>query len=419
MAAWKERTANLEIPQTRLIGALLACVVVAFAIDIKTIVPPVGPKPVGPYSPGLMAGDFLYVSGQGARNPEGQFASTIEEQVRQTLSNVKSIVEAAGLTMEHVVYTQLYLDNAANYDRVNKVWMEFFPKNPPARATVGVFKMPTGTPVEISAVAVRELKMKKPVVPSGYPKNAPVSPGIIAGDRMYLSGFLGRDINTGRIPDDPAQQVQLALDRMRQTLETAGLDFRHMVFVNPYLTRNLPMGVMNKVYAKHFEFGNTPARATIVVNSLPNGANIEFTGVAAMDLATRRAVRPKNMSPSPTASPCVLVGSTFYCSAKSGFIPGPRGGIYAATVEHQVRQTMRNLLDGLEEAGYNFDDVVATNVYLDNLDEFAAMNAVYGEYFVKTKPTRTTVQPLPSIERKPDPRGRQPKLEEISLVAVK
>lgn len=419
MAARKERTSHLEVPQARLIGALLLCAAVAFSIEIKPVVPASGPKPVGPYTPGLMAGDFLYVSGQGARTPDNQIPPTIEGQVRQTLNNVRNIVEAAGLTMEHVVYTQLYLDNAANYDAVNKVWMEFFKKNPPARATLGVYRMPVGTPVEVTAIAVRDLKMKKPVIPPGYPRNAPVSPGVIAGDRMYLSGFLGRDINTGRIPDDPAEQVQLALDRMRQTLEAGGIDFRHMVFVNPYLTRNMPMGLMNKVYAKHFEFGNTPARATIVVHSLPNGANIEFTGVAAMDLSKRRAVRPRNMRPSPTASPCVLLDTTLYCSAKSAFIPGPGGGIYAESIEHQLRQTMRNLLDGLEEADYSFNDVVATNVYVDNIEEFPRMNAVYGEYFTVTKPTRTTVQPHPSVERKTDEKGRQPALEEISLVAVK
>src|SRR6202023_3116312 len=126
--------------------------------------------------------------------------------------------------------------------------------------------------------------------------------------------------------------------------------------------------------------GNTPARATINVAALPGGANITFTGVAVRDLSKRRAVRPKNMEPSPTASPCVFAGDTFYCSAKSGFIPGVNGGIYASTVETQLRQTMRNLLDNLEEAGMNFSNVVASNVYLDNADDFARMNGVYTQY---------------------------------------
>jgi reactive intermediate/imine deaminase len=422
MAARKERTTHLEVPLVKILACALILAAAAFAADFKPVVPATGPKPVGPYSPGLWAGEYLYISGQGARNAENKYAADIEGQVRDCLTNVKNIVEAAGLTMEHVVYTQLYLDNAANYDKVNTVWRQFFAKNPPARATLGVFKMPTAdnpTPVEVSAIAVRDLSRKKLIIPPNYPPNAPVTPGVMVGDRLYLSGFLGRDINTGRIPDDPAEQVQLALDRVKATLQAAGMGFEHMVWVNPYLTKNMPMGVMNRIYAKHFEFGNTPARATIIVNSLPNGANIEFTGVAIRDLSKRRAVRPKNMPPSPTASPCVIAEDTMYCSAKSAFIPGPNSGIYAESVEHQVRQTMRNLLDGLEEDGYTFNNVVATNVYVDDLGEFAKMNAVYAEYFKMNKPTRTTVQPIPPVERKADERGRWPKLEEISIVAVK
>jgi reactive intermediate/imine deaminase len=383
------------------------------AVDRKIVSPP-SATVVGPYSPGILAGDFLYVSGQGARNAEGKFASTVEEQVSDCLRNIRAIVEAAGLTMEHVVYTQVYLDNPANHERIDGVWRKAFPKNPPARAVLGVFKMPTGTPVEISAVAVRDLQMKKPVIPAGHSADAAAPAGVMAGERLYISGMLGESDK-----GNPQEQVQVALDRVKETLSAAGMDLQHVVFVNPYLTDKMPMDVMNKVYAKHFEFGNTPARATIRVSSLPGGAGIAFTGVAIRDLSKRRAVRPHNMEPSPTASPCVWADDTLFCSAKSGFIPGPRSGIYGTTVEQQVRQTMRNLLDGLEEAGLGFGHVVASNVYLDNLDEFTKMNSVYGEYLGGIKPTRTTVQPLAPVERQSDDRGRYPKLEEISVIAVK
>jgi 2-iminobutanoate/2-iminopropanoate deaminase len=115
----------------------------------------------------------------------------------------------------------------------------------------------------------------------------------------------------------------------------------------------------------------------------------------------------------------VLAGDTLYCSGKSAFIPGPRLGIYASTVEHQVRQTMRNLLDGLEEAGMDFSNVVACYVYLDNMDDFAKMNRVYGQYFSSAPPTRTTVEHLAPVERKADEEDRWPELEEIALIAVK
>jgi reactive intermediate/imine deaminase len=400
-----------------LLCALLT--VSAYAAEKKIVTPTGARPPVGPYSPGILTTDYLYVSGQGAAKADGSFPSTVEDQVVQCLENVKAIVEAAGLTMEHIVYTQLYMSDATAYNEMNRGWNKFFPKNPPARATIGIYKLPTNTPVEITAVAVRDLSRKKIIIPTGYPANAPVSPGVMVGDRLYLSGFLGRDINTGKIPEDPAEQVQFSLDRIGATLKAAGMDFRNMVFVNPYLTDKMPMGVMNKVYAKHFEFGNTPARATIKVASLPNGANIEFTGVAIKDLSKRRSVRPKNMPPSATASPCVFAEDTLYCSAKSGFIPGPNSGIYASTVETQVRQTMRNLLDGLEEADMTFADVVATNVYLDDLAEFTNMNKVYGQYFAGNPPTRTTVQQFAPAERKANEKEAWPTLEQISLIAVK
>jgi 2-iminobutanoate/2-iminopropanoate deaminase len=392
---------------------LLCCLLYA---DKKPVSVP-GNVPAGPYSPGILTRDFLYVSGQGAKNSAGQIPPDVEGQLRQVFENVKAIVQAAGLTMEHVVYTQVYLSESTDEGPLNRVWKEYFPKSPPARSTIGVARLP-GTPVEMSAVAVRDLSRKKLVVPPGYPASSPLSPGVIAGDRMYLSGFLGRDINTGLVPDDPAAQVELSLDRMQATLKAAGLDFRHMVFVNPYLTDKISMNVMNRLYAKRFEFGNTPARATIQVAALPSGANIEFTGVAVMDLTKRRAVRPKNMEPSPTASPCVFAGDTLFCSAKSGFIPGINGGIYAGTVETQLRQTMRNLLDGLEEAGMNFSNVVAGNVYLDNLDEFTQMNGVYGEYFPSGPPARTTVQQLAPGKRGADSKGHWPTLEQISIIAT-
>ena len=398
--------------------ALSACLVVASAAEKKAVIPSNGPKPVGPYTPGILVGDYLYVSGQGARTPEGTFAETPEGRVKQCLENVKAIVEAAGLTMEHIVYTQVYLHKSVSYDALNKVWPVYFPKNPPARATLGVHRMPTETTVEVSAVATTNLAKKKIIYPASFPKLA-LSPGVMVGDRLYISSFLGRDPATGKIPDAPAAQVQLALDRMKAVLNAAGMDFRHMVFVNPYLTSAVPMGVMNEVYAKHFEFGNTPARATIPVAFLPHDGTIEFTGVAIKDLSKRKAVRPKNMPPSPTASPCVWADDTLYCSAKSAFIPGPNSGIWADNVEDQVRMSLRNLLDGLEEDGLNFSNVVASNVYVDNLDEFSKMNAVYAKYFGALPPTRTTVSPLAPVERKRNANGTFPKLEEVSIVAVK
>jgi 2-iminobutanoate/2-iminopropanoate deaminase len=369
-------------------------------------------------SPGVDTGDYLYISGQGPRRADGTIPSAPNAQFRQALDNIKVVVESAGLTLDNVVYAQVYLTDIGSYSEMNRVFAEYFPKTPPARAVLGVYGLPDPL-VQINAVAVRNLDGRKAVYPANFSKDESASPGILTHDRLFISGMAGIDPLTGKVPDDPAAQVDLALDGMQAVVRAAGLEMSHVVFVNPYLTSDIPSRVMNERYAKRFEFGNTPGRATIEVSSLPGGARIEYTGVAVRDLQQRKAVRPKNMPPSPTASPCVFAGDTLYCSAKSGFIPGPHGGVYASTTQHQLRQTMRNLLDNLEEAGMEFSQVVAVNVYLDDLADLPVFVVFFAQYFGPIMPANTTVQQIAPAERKADKNDNYPDLEQVSLIAVR
>jgi reactive intermediate/imine deaminase len=386
--------------------------------QLRTVVPQMPAAADGFGSPGIDAGDYVYVSGQGPRRQDGSVPTNFGDQVRQSLQNIRSVIEAAGLTMDHVVYVQVYLEDMNHYGELNKVFADYFAKNPPARAVLGVSRLPV-SPLQINAVAVRDLAGKRPVNPPNFKPDKAYSPGMLTHDRLFVSAMPGSDLANGKVPDDPAAQVDFALDGLKSIVEAAGLKLSNMVFVNPYLTREVPMQIMNEHYARRFEFGNTPARATIEVSSLPVGVHIAYTGVAVRDLSQRRAIRPKNMPPSPTASPCVFAGDTLYCSAKSGFIPGPNGGIYASTTSHQVRQTMRNLLDNLEEADMKFDQVVSTTVYLDDLSELPKFEKVYKQYFKGIPPAQTTVQQVESVERKSDEEGEYPTLEQVSLIAVR
>ena len=369
-------------------------------------------------SPAVDAGDYVYVSAQGARRSDGSMPSTFAEQCRQALDNVKAVVESANLTTDHVVYTQVYLQDISKYGEMDRIFGEFFPKIPPARAVLGVAAIPDSA-IQVSAVAVRDLSERRAVSPRSFKFEGSASPGVLTRDLLFISSTPGTDPETGKVPEDPAAQVDLALDHFADVVKAAGLELSNVVFVNPYLTSQIPMRVMNEHYARRFEFGNTPARATIEVSSLPGGAHIEYTGVAVRDLGQRKAVRPKNMPPSPTASPCVFAGNILYCSAKSGFIPGPHGGVYASTTPIQLRQTMRNLLDNLEEADMGFADVVSTTVYLDSLEDGKDFDEVYGEYFGPVLPARTMVQQIAPADRKPDKDGHYPDLEQVSLVAVR
>ncbi len=400
-----------------LVGLLAATVFLSAPLPIALAQSAPGPNDA-PRSPSFDAGDYLYISGQGPRRADGTTPTKFADQVRQSLDNVKRLVETAGLTLDRVVYLQVYLEDTSRYSELNEVFSAYFPKDPPARGVLGVVRVPEPS-LQITAVAVRDLKGKQPVSVPGWTLDKAYSAGMLTRDRLFVSTMPGSDPATGAVPQNPAAQVDLALDRLTAVLQAAGLTNANMVFVNPYLTPDLSTRVMNQQYARRFEFGNTPARATIEVSSLPESTHIAFTGVAVRDLGRRKAVRPKNMLPSPTASPCVFAGDTLYCSAKSGFIPGPNGGVYAATTTSQLRQTMRNQLDNLEEASMDFSQVVSTTVYLDNISDIGAFNKVYSEYFKAPFPARAVVQQIPSSNRSPDAEEHFPDLEQMSLIAIR
>lgn len=396
------------------LSALLATFLCA-AAD-RQILFPKDAKPIGPYSPGIRAGDTVYVSGQGSRDQKtGQHPAAFGDQVAKTLDNIRMVLQSGGLGLQNAVYCQVYLDDFQNYDVTAQVLRKYFKKDPPAGAILGIAAMPGGAHVEITCTATVNAKERKAVWPAKVPRRGAVfSPGMLVRERLYVSGQVANNTS-----GDMGAQTREALENVGRVLKAAGLDYPHMVFVNPYLVGHEGANLFNKTYATFFEFGNTPARATIYVTNLPQKARIQFTGVAVRDLKKRKAVRPANMQPSPTASPCVFAGETFYCSAKSGFVPG--GGIQAPDVEGQLKQTMRNLLDGLEEAGLTWKDVVATNVYLDDLADFEKMNKGYGTYFTRAPPTRTTLQQVPTLgaARTAGGPGKYPTLEQISLIAVK
>ena len=113
------------------------------------------PAAIGPYSQGVLAGGFLYVSGQLPLNPAtGAFAGDdITSQARQSLENVKAVVCAAGMTLENVVKVNVYMKDMADFADLNAVYAEYFSSDCPARAAVEVARLPKDALVEIEAVA--------------------------------------------------------------------------------------------------------------------------------------------------------------------------------------------------------------------------------------------------------------------------
>lgn len=112
------------------------------------------PAAIGPYSQAVKSGSMVYVSGQLPLDPAtGKMPEAITDQARQSLTNVKSILEAAGSSLDKVVRVGIFMTNLADFKAVNEIYGTFFTGNCPARATVQVAALPLGAAIEIEAIA--------------------------------------------------------------------------------------------------------------------------------------------------------------------------------------------------------------------------------------------------------------------------
>lgn len=116
------------------------------------------PKAIGPYSQAVHTGSMIYTAGQIPLDPATmEFVSGgIDEQTRQVLTNLKSVLEAAGSSLSKVVKTTVFLKDMNDFVKMNAVYAEFFSENPPARSTVAVAGLPKNALVEIEVVALAE-----------------------------------------------------------------------------------------------------------------------------------------------------------------------------------------------------------------------------------------------------------------------
>lgn len=114
------------------------------------------PKPIGPYNAGIRAGQLIYTAGQlGLDRATGELVpGGIEAETRKALQNIQNILESAGSNMSRIVKTTVYLRDMGQFAKMNAVYAEFFPTDPPARTTVEVSGLPKNGAVEIEAVAV-------------------------------------------------------------------------------------------------------------------------------------------------------------------------------------------------------------------------------------------------------------------------
>jgi 2-iminobutanoate/2-iminopropanoate deaminase len=233
----------------------------------------IGDPPAGfPFSPGILAGDTLYVSGKGDQLPGGGHPATFEEQVRQAMKNVEVTLKQAGLDFRHVVMSHVFLDKYENLAAANKVYNEFFEDgDEPACTTVFVDWIPGGSHVEVTCIATTDLSGRKVLRPDGL-KNRSIegavaaSPAVWAGNTLYISALDGSGPQGGLAAGNLAEQVHQMARNHVAVLEAAGLTLEDIASGCVYLRDMKDYEPMNGVYRPYFSRG-VAVRTCLMPNS--------------------------------------------------------------------------------------------------------------------------------------------------------
>ncbi|QQG40657.1 MAG: RidA family protein [Candidatus Levyibacteriota bacterium] len=114
------------------------------------------PAAIGPYSQAIVAGDFVFCSGQIGINPTtGNLVEGIEDQTKQVITNLQAVLKAARLDLASVVKTTVFLKNINDFPKMNNVFASFFDKHKPTRSTIEASNLPKNALVEIDAIALK------------------------------------------------------------------------------------------------------------------------------------------------------------------------------------------------------------------------------------------------------------------------
>lgn len=258
-------------------GALveIAAIAVPNGTPRETLHPEAWVKSPRPYSTIVRAGGLVFLSGLiSRRGADDSFVpGTVAQQTRTILDNAKTLLGTAGVTLENVVSSRVFITDTALFGDMNDVYRTFFPKDPPARATAVTPLMTPDYLVEITLVATTG---DRQVLGPGVAPTLPLSTAVRSGNRIFLSGVLG---NTEANVGDIAAQTRETLTRIQRTLTSEGMTFANIVDTTVYLTDLSHFAEMNAVYREFFPSA-PPARATVGTGLVSRNALVELVMTA-------------------------------------------------------------------------------------------------------------------------------------------
>ena len=342
-----------------------------------------GPAPIGPYSPAIVAGGLVYVSGMLGTGADGQLVGPdVTSQTRRILDRLREVLEASGSSLAQTVSVSVFLKNPADFAALNDTYREYFKESPPTRTTV-VTDLLNGALVEISAIALPNGAKREVLIPEGWMKSPrPYSFIVRTDDLVFLSGLISRrGADDSFVPGDIGAQSKTILDNATTLLKTAGVGLDQVVQSRVFITNDALFSGMNDTYRTYFP-KEPPARATAVASLMGADYLVEMTLVATR--GKKEVIGPT--SANVPLSAIVRAGNRVFLSGVLGNNDANVGDVTA-----QTKEVMARIGRSLTQAGLSFADVADSTVYLTDLSQFAGMNAVYRESFPSAPPARATI----------------------------
>jgi 2-iminobutanoate/2-iminopropanoate deaminase len=368
------------------LGALLASASPVSAQ--RRIIRPEGAPADRPYSPGVLVGQTLYVSGQLGLPGTGATPAAMDAQARQAMDGVGAVLKAAGLGYQHLVKCHVYLANMDDYAAMNAAYGSYFTDRVPARTTIQAAGLPAGAGVQITCIGYADLARISVVRPPAGSLPAPLgpySPAVWAGDTLYVSGMGGQDPATKAVGASVESQVTQTIANITTTLKAAGLGVSDVAWAQGYATRLDEAAALQATLAKAID----SPRGLVVVPRLPGPIRAELTFIA-----TKRTVS----------------GKSFGIGEVTGFTASGRrrgGTAYVDSVvgtgddiDAQARQAFARLGALLQSGGVGMQDVALVTVYLTDIADQPRMNAIFKDTFPTDPPARVTIQVQPQAKER-------------------
>ncbi len=341
-----------------------------------------------PFSEFRESGDLVYLAGA-----LGNVPGTLElvpggigAQVRQTLDNLEAALERNGLDLSRVAAVNVYLSDIRHFQAMNEVYREYFPVDPPTRATVEAGIAIPGALVEISAVAAGAGAERRVVNPDAMTSpELPYSWGIEVGDTLFVAGATARDPDTFQpVAGGVGEQMRRIMGNIGLVLEAAGMDYGQVANCRVFLDDPRTFSEMNEVWRETFPDA-PPSRATVEARLANPLFRAEVQCVASR--AERQVLAPDGPRPGSLISPGIWAGDRLYLS---GMVPP--GPDRSEDPGEQTRAVLARLEAALQAAGLGFADVDDALVFLEDMRDYDAMNAAYREVVGANPPARATVE---------------------------